>query len=137
MYNRVIIIAQQLTPDTEPFYKVWTMEDENMSSNPISYTNIGRYITKRFYSEATSQSYVDLRARREIRKMLEIEEAVNYNHAFITNRLMDGLPHNGDAYRFKNTLLNIDETYKIDGFTWNLRTGSLVNSKIRRVTDVE
>jgi hypothetical protein len=98
IYNRVVIINNQLEENTEPLYKVWTMEDEGLATHPFSYTNIGRYVTKIFESEATSQSYVDLRARRELRKMLEIEESVNYKHAFVTSRLDDGIPWQGDAY---------------------------------------
>ena len=137
MYNRVVVIAQQLTPDTAPFTKIWTMEDEGMADNPLSYTNLGRYITERFFSEATSQDYVDLRARREIRRMMEIEESINYSHAFISARLNDGLPYQGDAYLFKNKKLDIEAIYKIDSFSWKLQTGSLVSSKIRRVTEIE
>jgi len=137
MYNKVIIIARQLTVDTEPLTKTWTFEDENLSNHPLSQTSLGRYIVKIFDSEATSQSYVDLRARREILKMLEIEEAISYNHALITSRTNDGLPYQGDCYNFKNTLLNINAIYKIESFSYNLKVGELIKSVIRRVTNVE
>jgi hypothetical protein len=133
IYNLVVIINNQLEEDTEPLYKVWTFEDEGLSAHPFSYTNIGRYIPKIFDSEAVSQDYVDLRARRELRKMLEIEEAVNYNHAFVTSRLDDGIPWQGDAYRFKNTNLDIDYIYRIIGQSYDLKTGVTVKSNIRRV----
>lgn len=133
IYNRVVIINNQLSQDTAPLYKVWTMEDEGLQNHAFSYTNIGRYVTKIFQSEATSQSYVDLRARRELRKMLEIEEAINYKHAFITSRLDDGIPWQNDAYRFKNTNLDIDYTYKIINQSYTLQPGLTVKSNIKRV----
>lgn len=133
MYNRVVIINNQLTQNTAPLYKVWTFENENLGSHPFSYSSIGRYITKIFQSDAVSQDYVDLRARRELLKMLEIEEAVIYNHAFISARENDGLPWQGDSYRFKNSKLDVDSIYKLEAFTYNLKTGGLVNSKIKRI----
>lgn len=133
LYNRVVIITNQLEADTAPLYKVLTMEDEGIANHSFSYTNIGRYVTKIFQSEATSQSYVDLRASRELRKMLEIEEAVNYKHAFVTPRLDDGIPWQGDAYKFKNTDLDVNYTYKIIKQSFGLNTGITVNSIIRRV----
>jgi len=133
MYNRVVIINNQLVQDTQPLYKVWTFEDENLESHPLSYSSLGRYITKIFQSEAVSQDYVDLRARRELLKMLEIEESVKYNHAFISSRENDGLPWQGDCYRFKNSLLDVDSIYKIEAFTYNLKVGNLVNTQIKRI----
>ena len=133
MYNRVVIINNQLNEDTAPLYKVWTFEDEGLSLHPFSYTSIGRYVTKIFNSEAVSQSYVDLRARREMLKMLEIEESVNYNNVFVSSRIEDGLPWQGDGYRFKNTLLNVDSIYKIESLSIPLLAGGLVSSKIKRV----
>lgn len=133
IYNRVVIIAPQLEQDAAQLYKVWSMEDEGLEDHAFSYTNLGRYVTKIFQSEATSQSYVDLRARRELRKMLEIEEAVNYNHAFVTSRLDDGIPWQGDCYKFKNTNLDINYTYKIIKQTYDLKTGLSVNSNIKRM----
>jgi hypothetical protein len=133
IYNRVIIINNQLEENTEPLYKVWTMEDEGLQDHPFSYTSIERYITKIFQSEAVSQSYVDLRARRELRKMLEIEESVIFKHAFVTSRLNDGIPWQGDAYKFKNELLDLDYTYKIVKQAYSLETGVTVNSTIKRV----
>lgn len=133
IYNRVVIITNQLEEDTEPLYKVWTMENEGLSSHPFSYTSIGRYVTKIFNSEAVSQSYVDLRARRELRKMLEIEEEVNYNHAFITSRLDDGIPYQGDSYKFVNTDLDVDKTYRIMKQNYSLTTGVTVKTTIQGV----
>ena len=133
-YNKVIIIANQLSTSAN-LYKEWTMEDEGIESHPFSYTNIGRYVTAVLYSEASSQAYVDLRARREIRKMLEINENLDYPHGFITSRENDGLPYQGDHFKFKNTELDIDETYKIIRHDWNLNVGESVVSKIRRVTN--
>lgn len=132
IYNRVVIITNQLEEDTEPLYAVLSMEDEGLQEHPFSYTNIGRYITQIFNSEAVSQDYVDLRARRELRKMLEIEEAVNYKHAFVS-RLTDGLPQQGDAYKFKHTELGLNYTYKILKQNYNLNAGITVNSLIRRI----
>ena len=108
IYNQVVIIANRLEEDTEPLYKELTFEDEGLEDHPFSYTSINRYLPKIFDSEATSQDYIDLRASRELRKMLEIEEAVKYPHAFVTPRLNDGIPWQGDSYRFKNTDLNLD-----------------------------
>lgn len=133
MYNRVVIITNQLEEDTEPLYKALTFENEGLEDHSFSYTSIGRYVTKIFESEAVSQDYVDLRASRELRKMLEIEEAVNYKHAFITSRLNDGIPWQGDAFRFKNTDLDLNYTYKIIKQNFSLKTGVSVNSLIRRV----
>lgn len=133
-YNKVLIIANQLA-SSENLYKAWTMEEEGISTHPFSYTNIARYVTKVFYSEATSQDYVDLRARREIRKMLEISETLDYPHAFVTARENDGLPYQGDHYKFKNTELDVYETYKIIRQDWTLDVGQSIVSKIRRVTE--
>jgi len=133
IYNRVVIINNQLEENTAPLYKVWTFEDEGLSSHPFSHTNISRYVTKIFESEAVSQSYVDLRARRELRKMLEIEEGIVYKHAFVTSRLTDGLPWYGDSYRFKNEELGIDYIYKINKQSYDLKPGVTVNSTIKRV----
>jgi hypothetical protein len=133
IYNKVVIIARQLTQDTEPLYKELTFEDIDLEDIDFSYTNISRYITKVFNSEATSQSYVDSRAERELRKMTEIEESINYKHALIFGRFNDGLPFNGDCFKFKNALLDLDYTYKIESMRITLSTGKLVNSMIRRV----
>ena len=133
-YNKVLIIANQLSSSAN-LYKEWSMEDEGIETHPFSYTNIGRYVTKVFYSEASSQDYVDLRAIREIRKMMELAETIDYPHAFITSRENDGLPYQGDHFKFKNTELDIDETYKIIRHDWNLSVGQSVISKIRRVTE--
>lgn len=133
MYNRVVIINNQLNEDTAPLYKVWTFEDEGLSNHPFSYTSISRYVTKIFNSEAVSQSYVDLRARREMLKMLEVEESINYNHVFVSSRFEDGLPWQGDGYRFKNTLLDVDSIYKIESLNIPLKAGGLISSKIKRI----
>jgi len=133
IYNKVVIISNKLEEDATPLYKVWSMEDEGLSAHQFSYTSIGRYIIKIFDSEAVSQSDVDLQARQELRKMLEIEEAINYKHAFVTSRLNDGIPWQGDAYRFKNTELSIDKTYKIVSQDYNLQTGISVNTSIKGV----
>jgi hypothetical protein len=136
-YNKVIVITNETTADTAPLTSVLTFEDLGIENDiPFSYTNIGYYKTKVFNSEAVSQSYVDLRARRELLKMLEIEESVPFNHAFITSRENDGLPYQGDCYNFKNTLLEINATYKLENMKYKLTIGGLVNSTIRRVTNV-
>lgn len=136
MYNKVVIVANQLEPDTDPLISTLTFEDIDLASHPFSHTSIGRYITKIFQSEAVSQAYLDLRANRELLKMLEVEESITYNHAFVSDRSEDGLPYQGDCYRFKNTLLGLDDIYSIESQTFNLKVGSLVNSVIRRVSDV-
>lgn len=133
IYNRVVIINNQLAEDTAPLYKVWDFEDEGLTTHPFSYTSLGRYVTKIFQSEAVSQSYVDLRARRELLKMLELEESVNYEHAFISNRNNDGLLWQGDGYRFKNSSLEIDSIYKLESMSFNLKVGNTVKSKIKRI----
>jgi len=133
VYNKIIIVANQLTANTDPLISTRTFEDEGMSGHPLSYTSLGRYNTKLFQSDAVSQTYVDLRARRELLKMVEVEEAINYKHAFVTPRT-DGLPNQGDCYNFKNTLLGLNSTYKIISQSWDLVTGSMVNSVIRRLT---
>lgn len=134
VYNKVIIVANQLTADTAPLISTRTFEDEGMSGHPLSYTSLGRYITKRFESDAVSQTYVDLRARRELLKMVEVEESINYKHAFVTAKEDDGLPNQGDCYNFKNSLLDLNSTYKIVSQSWDLHVGSMVNSTIRRLT---
>lgn len=137
MYNKVIVITNQLKEDTPPFSSVLTFEDLLMSSHPFSYSSIGRYVTKKFDSEAVSQDYVDLRARRELLKMLEVEESINYNHAFVSIRENDGLPNQGDCFTFKNTLMDIDSIYRVLSQSYDLKVGSLVNSVIRRVINIE
>ena len=136
MYNKVVVVAGQLTADTEPLVSELTFEDEGLDDHPLSYTSLGRYIVKKFDSEAVSQDYVDARARRELLKMLEIEEAIEYTHAFVTGRFTDGLPYQGDCFAFKNTLLDVDEIYKIESQDFNIKVGSMVKSVIRRVTSV-
>jgi hypothetical protein len=131
-YNIVKIIVNQLQQDTPPLEATLSMEDEGLAGHPFSYTSIGRYVTKIFQSEAVSQDYVDLRARRELRKMLELEEAISYKHAYITPRLTDGIPWQGDAYRFKNTDLGLDYIYKIVKQSYKLTPGVSVKSIIRR-----
>lgn len=133
IYNKVVVITNQLEEDTAPLYKVLAMEDDGLSTHPFSYTSIGRHIVKIFNSEAVSQTYVDLRAKRELHKMLEIEESIRYRHAFVTPRLSDGIPWQGDAYRFKNTDLDIDKTYKILNQNYVLKTGLIINSNIKGV----
>jgi len=136
MYNRVVIITNQLAQDTAPLYKVLTFEDEGLEDHPFSYTSIGRYVTKIFQSEAVSQDYVDLRAKRELLKMLQVEEAVDYPHAFVSSRVNDGIPWQGDSFRFKSEKLDVDSVYKIEKQQIYLAPGVTVNSSIRRVKDV-
>jgi hypothetical protein len=133
IYNRVVIINNQLQSDTPPLYKVWTLEDEDLASHPFSYTSIGRYVTKKFDSDAVSQGYVDLRARRETLKMLELEESIDYRHAFVSCREDDGLPWHGDCYRFRNNVLGVDSLYLINSQRIDLKTGTTVQSVIKRV----
>jgi len=136
IYNKVILISNQLEPDTEPLISIKTFEDLSLEDHPFSYTSIGRYITQKFDSEAVSQEYLDARATRELLKMCEIEESINYKHAFITNKDNDGLPYQGDAFKFYNSLLNLNATYKIQSMDWDLSIGSLVNTVIRRVRNI-
>jgi hypothetical protein len=115
---------------------VWTLEDENLSEHPLSYTNIGRYITKIVNIEAISQEYLDIIARKELREILEIEESIDYTHAFVTSRLDDGIAWNGDCFRFRNIDLGVDAIYKIFSQIFNLTTGLIVTSTIKRIKDV-
>lgn len=136
IYNRVVIVAKQTTADAEPLISILTFEDIDMDDYLLSYTSLGRYITKVFDSEAVSQSYVDLRARRELLKMTEFQESISYKHAFITSRENDGLPNQGDCFNFKNTSMDIDATYLIESQSYDLKVGGLVNTMIRRIISV-
>lgn len=136
MYNRVVIINNQLEADTEPLYKVLTFEDINLSSHPFSYTNILRYVTKKVYSEATSQALVDSLAEKELLKLLEIEQSINYDHAFVSSRLTDGLPWQGDGFKFRNNKLDIDYDYKIEKHQIYLVPGTTIKSTIKRVNNI-
>lgn len=136
LYNKVVIISNQLTENTEPIVATLTFEDLNLSSSPLSYTSIGRYITKVFDSETVTQDYANSRAKRELLKMLEIEREIEYNNAFVTNRLDDGLPYQGDCYHFRNTKLDIDQVFKLVSMNFDLEVGGNVNTKIRRVQNV-
>lgn len=136
MFNRVIIKSSQLEANNEPIVADLTFEDINLTDYPLSYTNIGRYITKILDSEAVTQAYADLRATRELFKMLELEESIDYNHMFVSNNFIDGLPSQGDAFRFKNTLLNVDNVYKIVSQRWTLKVGNCISSTIRRFSNV-
>lgn len=132
-FNRVLVIANELS-ETASLYKSWSMEDEGIEDNSFSYSNIGRYEDKIIYSEATSQTYVDLRARKEIRKALEVDEPIILPHSFVTSRENDGLPYAGDCYRFKCEALGKDEIYKIEKMEWTFDIEKDVISTIRRVT---
>jgi hypothetical protein len=132
IYNKAVVITNRADSETDTFYATWTFEDEGLADHPFSITSTGYIIPEIFNSEAVSQDYVDLRARRELRKMLEIEEAITYNHAFVS-KLNDGLPWQGDAFRFKHSDLNINEVYRIVSQDYSLQTGVNVKSTIRRV----
>lgn len=135
MYNKAIIVSQQAEADTEPLISTGTFEEYGLSAHPLSYTSIGRYITKVFESEAATQDYIDLRAKREIYKMLEVNESIPFKHAFVAPG-SDGIPMQGTCYRFRNNFSQIDAVYKLESFEWYLNIGSLVNSKLRRVSNV-
>ena len=134
IYNRVTIIAKQLTEDAIPLISVKTFEDFGLDAHPLSYTSLGEYKDYKFDSEATSQTYLDLRAKREIYKMLEIEKNISYSHGFVSSRENDGLPRFGDAYRFRNLDKEIDEVFKIKSMSLELIPCNLVNSKINRIS---
>lgn len=136
IYNKVIVVTNETTADTAPLTSTLTFEDLGLAEHPFSYTNIGYYKTKVFNSEAVSQAYVDDRAERELLKMLEINESINYKHAFVTSRESDGIPYQGDCYKFRNSLLNLDNTYKIQSMDYKLKVGSMITSTIRRVAYV-
>lgn len=136
LFNRVVCISNKMQENTYMLTSVWTFEDENLSDHPLSYTNIGRYISKVVNVEAVSQEYLDLIARRELRLMLEIEEAVDFKHAFVTSRLDDGIPWNADAYRFRNDILGVDAIYTIASQSYTLSEGMEVTSTIKRIRDV-
>lgn len=136
-YNKIIVVTNETTADTAPLTSTLTFEDLGIENDvPFSYTNIGYYKTYVLNSEAVSQDYVDLIARRELMKMLEVEESIPIAHAFVTSRETDGLPYQGDCYNFKNTLLDVDATYKIESMSYTLGVGNLVKSNIRRVMNV-
>ena len=132
IYNKVVIITNQLQADTAPLTATLTFEDMGLSAHPLSATSLGRTITEVFNSDATSQDYVDLRARRELLKMLEISQTISKRHLFVTTR-NDGLPYSGDCFRFKNTLLEIDSVFKIASMSFDLKVGRLANSTISKV----
>jgi len=131
-YNEVIVINNLIQEDTPALYKKLTMEDIGLQDHPFSYTSTLKRKPEVFQSEAVSQDYIDLRAERELRKMLEIEESISYYHDFVS-RLSDGIPWQGDSFRFKNNNLNVDEVYKIVSMTYNLDVNMTINSTIRRV----
>jgi hypothetical protein len=133
MFNRVILIANELSTSAN-LYKSWSMEDEGIEDHPFSYSNINRYVDKRLFSEASSQEYLNLRAKREIRKALELEEPLSFSHGFVTSRENDGLPYQGDHYTFINKLMEKSATYKIESMNWQLDINANVESTIRRVT---
>lgn len=134
IYNKAVVVTNSTTEDTEPLISSKTLEDINLDL-PFSYSNINRYITRIFDSEAVSQTYVDLRAERELRKMAEVQETINYKHAFVSKR-DDGFIQPGDCYKFRNTQNNINATYRIDKMNWNLQAGSLINTMLRGVINV-
>lgn len=137
-YNKVIVVTNETVADTAPITSTLTFEDLGIENDvPFSFTNIGYYKLKTpIKTEAVSQTYADLIAERELLKMLELEESIIYQHAFITSRENDGLPYQNDAYNFKNTLLDLDANYKLLSMNWNLTVGGMVNSTIRRVMNV-
>lgn len=137
IYNSVVVVANQLEADSEPLVGTRTFEDEGLTNHPLSITSLGRTIVQTFNSEAISQTYVDLRARRELLKMLEIEESISYKHALVFSKWNNGIPNPSDCYKFKNTLLNANSIYKIESFTYNLKLGETVNSVIRRVYTID
>jgi hypothetical protein len=133
IYNKVILVANQAEADTEPLISVKTMEDVGLSAHPLSYTNISRYRTRKFDSEASTQSYLDLRAKRELYKMLEVQEDIEFKHAFVTRRA-DGLPNQGDAYAFYNKANQ--GVYLLKKQVFNLKAGGLVNTTMQQIREV-
>lgn len=133
IYNKVILVANQAEEDTEPLVSVLTMEDAGLSAHPLSYTNINRYIARKFDSEASTQDYLDLRAKRELYKMLEVQEDIEFTHAFVTRRA-DGLPNQGDAYAFYNK--TNQGVYLLKKQAFNLKPGGLVNATMQQIRQV-
>jgi hypothetical protein len=134
IYNKVILLANQ-TDSSTPLMSTLTFHDIDMDSYPLSAQSMGRTIIKKFDSEAATQDYLDLRAERELRKMLELEESLQYKHAYITSRDNDGIIHAGDFFRFTNSLLNIDQViYRVESQSYELKPGSLVTSTIKKIT---
>lgn len=133
IYNKVILVANQAEADTEPLVSVKTMEDVGLSAHPLSYTNINRYITRKFDSEASTQGYLDLRAKRELYKMLEAQEDIEFVHAFVTRRA-DGLPNQGDAYAFYNK--TNQGVYLLKKQVFNLKPGGLVGTTMQQIREV-
>lgn len=133
IYNKVVLVANQAEADTEPLVSILTMEEAGLSSHPLSYTNILRYITEKFDSEASTQDYLDLRAKRELYKMLEVQEDIEFDHAFVTLR-GDGLPNQGDAYAFYNK--TNQGVYLLKKQVFNLKSGGLVNTIMQQIREV-
>jgi hypothetical protein len=126
IYNKVVININTALEGEENLISILTMEDLEMENHPFSYTNIGRYITKYIESEAVTQEYIDLRAKREMYKMLEIENSINFKHPFV------GLPIYGDGFIFENDKIeNIDNRCLINNFTYNLKAGSMYNTYMK------
>jgi hypothetical protein len=129
-YNKVILVANQVEQDTEPFISTLTLEDIGLEAHPLSYTNIQRYKTQKFDSEASSQEYLDLRAKRELLKTLEENETIDFVHGFVSIR-PDGLPYHGDSYKFINKS-NVG-VYRIEKQKIPLKAGNLVSTTMRMV----
>jgi len=132
IYNKVVVYTNNTTEDEEPLTAVKTLEDAGLDYLPFSYTNIGRYITKIFDSEAVEQSYLTERALRELKKMAELQETINYKHAFAVKRL-DGMLYPGDCYKFRNNLNSLYADYLIESYTWTLKAGQMVNTKLKGI----
>lgn len=137
IFNKAVVMSNELTEDTEPIVSECTFEDINLPDHPYSYTSLNRYIVQIFSSETVTQDYADLRSERELRKMLENEETINYSCAFISSRLDDGLFWNNDCFKFRNLNLDVEANYNFISFTWNLATGNLLRMVIRRTIKIE
>lgn len=140
VYNKVIIVADQLEGEEPPLISVRTLEDIGLGAHPFSKTNLGRYKVLKLDSESVSQDYIDNRARKVLLKGIESTENVNYEHAFISSRSEegqeDGLPWQGDSFKFKNKVLDLEAIFSVEEQSLTLQPGELVRSAIRRVVNV-
>jgi len=137
IFNQAIVISNETSEDTEPIYSAKTYEDLGIENSvPFSITNIGRTIPMIFNSETVTQDYADARSERELLNILEIDEQIEYKHAFVSPRENDGLPYDGDCFKFIHSKLNLNANYRFIYSSWTLNVGNLWNTTIRRVTNV-
>ena len=120
--NKVVLVVSN--PEQTELTATATNED---ASSPFSYQARGRWIVDfRTEIEATSQSVLDDKAERILAEGMQLNEGIEYQHAYIPLEL-----HN--AVTFKNSQLGISANYTIARQRTPLKAGELVRSSIRRV----